>query len=68
VDVDIYASVLSCCEYFFPRMVPGGVLVFDDYGMLTCEGAKIALDEFCAARGQTPIYLPSGQCLLSRAS
>jgi O-methyltransferase len=67
VDVDIYASVLSCCEYFFPRMVAGGVLVFDDYGMVTCEGAKIALDEFCAAHGQTPIYLPSGQCLPSRA-
>jgi len=67
VDVDIYASVLSCCEFFFPRLNPGGVMVFDDYGLITCAGAKIALDEFCAARGEVPIYLASGQCLLIRS-
>ncbi len=67
VDVDIYASVLSSCEFFFPRMTPGGVMVFDDYGMISCPGAKRALDEFCAASGETPIYLPSGQCLLFRS-
>ena len=39
VDVDIYASVLSCCEFFFPRLNPGGVMVFDDYGLITCAGA-----------------------------
>jgi O-methyltransferase len=67
VDVDIYASILSCCEFFFPRMNPGGVMVFDDYGLITCAGAKIALDEFCAAHGEVPFYLPSGQCLLVRS-
>jgi O-methyltransferase len=66
VDVDIYASVLSCCEFFFPRMSPGGVLVFDDYGMISCPGAKRALDEFCAAQNETAIYLPTGQALLIR--
>jgi len=67
VDVDIYASVLACCEFFFPRMNPGGVMVFDDYGLITCAGAKIALDEFCAARGEVAIYLASGQALLFRS-
>jgi len=67
VDVDIYASVLSCCDYFFPRMNPGGVIVFDDYGLITCACAKIALDEFCAARGEVAIYLASGQALLFRS-
>jgi O-methyltransferase len=64
VDVDIYESVKTSCEFFFPRMARGGVMVFDDYGMLTCAGAKLALDEFCAANGQSPLYLPAGQCLL----
>jgi O-methyltransferase len=64
VDVDIYESVKSCCEFFFSRLAPGGVMVFDDYGMITCPGAKRALDEFCAATAETPLYLPTGQCLL----
>ncbi len=66
VDVDIYPSVLSCCEYFFPRLEPGGVMLFDDYGIITCPGAKQAVDEFCAARGESAIYLPTGQALLYR--
>jgi O-methyltransferase len=66
VDVDIYGSVRDCCDFFYPRMNPGGVMVFDDYGMLTCPGAKLALDEFCAAKGLTSLYLPSGQALLHK--
>ena len=42
------------------------LLVFDDYGMITCPGAKRALDEFCAAHNETPLYLPTGQALLFR--
>ena len=66
VDVDIYPSVLSCCEYFFPRLDPGGVMLFDDYGIITCPGAKRGVDEFCAAQGLEAIYLPTGQALLLR--
>jgi O-methyltransferase len=64
VDVDIYASVRACCDFFFPRLNRGGVLVFDDYGMITCPGAKRAVDEFCAEKALAPFYLPTGQCLL----
>jgi O-methyltransferase len=68
VDVDIYASIHACCDFFFPRLDRGGIIVFDDYGLITCAGAKLALDEFCARQGQVPFYLPSGQCLLFRSS
>ncbi|MBO0728210.1 MAG: hypothetical protein J2P57_03055 [Acidimicrobiaceae bacterium] len=32
VDVDIYRSVLDCTEFVYPKMVPAGCMVFDDYG------------------------------------
>lgn len=31
VDCDWYQSVLTCLERLWPRLVPGGVLVLDDY-------------------------------------
>jgi O-methyltransferase len=46
VDVDIFTSVKACCEFFYPRMVSGGIIVFDDYAVLSCPGATLAVDEF----------------------
>jgi O-methyltransferase len=64
IDVDIYQSVLACCQVFYPRMAKGGVLVFDDYGFLTCRGGKMAVDEFFADRPAYPCYLPTGQAVV----
>lgn len=68
VDVDIYQSVKDCCEFFYPRLVPGGIMVFDDYGFLSCPGAKAAVDEFFSTRPETPLYLPTVQCVVTRYS
>lgn len=43
IDCDQYDSVRSCCIRLGPRMVAGGVMVFDDYDVL--DGAKAAVDE-----------------------
>lgn len=64
IDVDIYRSVLDCCEFFYPRTEPGGALVFDDYGQRSCPGAKQAVDEFFADRPEHPFYLPTGQAVV----
>ncbi len=41
VDCDQYASVRDCCTHLGPRMVPGGVMWFDDPDVL--PGAMQAL-------------------------
>jgi O-methyltransferase len=66
VDVDLYRSVLDCCEFLWPRMNPGGVVVFDDYGDVSCPGAKQAVDEFFSDKPERPVYLPTGQCMVTR--
>ena len=66
VDVDIYRSVLDCCEFIYPRLVAGGVLLFDDYGFPTCPGARQAVDEFFAGRPEVPLCLPTGQAVVFR--
>lgn len=64
VDVDIYSSVRDCCRFFYPRLVTGGVMVFDDYGFRSCPGAKDAVDEFFAATPEKACGLSTGQALV----
>lgn len=66
IDVDIYQSVWDCCTFFYPRLVPGGVMVIDDYGLRTCPGAKLAVDSFFATTPEAPCYLPTGQAVVTR--
>lgn len=46
LDVDNYQSYKDCLEYFYHRMVVGGIMVFDDYNESCCPGANKAIDEF----------------------
>jgi hypothetical protein len=64
VDVDLYQSVLDCVEYVYPKLVPSGILMFDDYGFPSCSRAREAADRAFASRREKPIYLPTGQALV----
>lgn len=46
VDVDIYESTKAACEFFWPRLVEGGIMIFDDYNAPRCPGTTKAVDEF----------------------
>lgn len=46
IDVDVYESYVETLNFFYPRMVNGGILLFDDYNAKTCPGAKLAVDKF----------------------
>ena len=48
VDVDRYISARKCIKYFWPRMVKGGILTFDDYMFELTPGVEVAVDEFIA--------------------
>jgi hypothetical protein len=65
VDVDIYPSILACCEWFWPRMRGGGVMLIDDYGFYPYRyAARAAVDDFFRDRDGVPIALPTGQALV----
>jgi O-methyltransferase len=63
IDADLYSSVRFATDFIFPRLNPGGAIVYDDYGFRTCVGAKIAVDEYFAGSATAPIYLTTGQCV-----
>jgi len=48
VDCDIYEPTKTGLEYLWPRIVKGGVVIFDDYGVRPWEGESTAVDEYFA--------------------
>jgi O-methyltransferase len=66
VDVDLERSVLDSTEFIYPRLRSGGVIVFDDYGLPCCPGARAAVDEFFRDLPETPLVLPTGQAVVVR--
>jgi O-methyltransferase len=48
IDCDLYQGYMTCLEHAYPRMLPGSVMVFDDYRVSegVYPGADRAVDEF----------------------
>lgn len=68
LDTDIYEPAVVILEHLYPRIVPGGVLVLDDYGVF--PGETKAVDDYFAGQElqirrfpfrETPCYVIRGQ-------
>jgi hypothetical protein len=64
VDVDLHDPTHASLAYFYPRVVPGGAIVIDDYGFLQWPGCKTATDAFCDDCGATVVPLPDGNAVI----
>ncbi len=53
LDTDWYELTMHELVHFYDLVVPGGVIVIDDYG--SHEGARKAVDEFFGERGSFPL-------------
>lgn len=60
VDCDLYEPHLECLEYFYPRMVRGGVLFFDDYHSANFPMARQAIDVFMKDKPEVLYHLRYG--------
>jgi hypothetical protein len=65
LDVDLYESTRACFEFFYPRMVPGGIMLSHDYSILA--GVRKAVDEFAETIPEEPVELPTTQCMIVRS-
>lgn len=50
LDTDLYESTKHELECLYPRLVPGGIVIIDDYG--SHQGVKKAVDDFNASLDQ----------------
>lgn len=64
LDMNSASAEVGALEFLFDRIVPGGMVVFDDYGWHWYRAQKIAEDAFMSARDYTILELPTGQGLV----
>ena len=66
IDVDLYEPTRDSLEFFYPRLVPGGVMLCDDYGFTNNPGANKAVDDFMQNKEEELFVLPCGGCYLQK--
>jgi O-methyltransferase len=64
IDMNLAAPEKAALDYFWPKMVPGAIVVLDDYGFQGHEEQRIMADAFAASKGTKILSLPTGQGLL----
>ena len=61
IDLDLYQSVKDCCDFFYDRLIKGGIIIFDDYGFRGYEvTAKKAVDDFFSDKQEKPVTFRTG--------
>jgi len=67
MDMNAAAPTVRALEYTYPRMVPGAIMVLDDYGWKGLEAQRTVVDEFFADKPEAVVVLPTGQGLLIKS-
>lgn len=64
IDMNCVEPEIAAAEYFWDRLVPGAVVILDDYGWVGFDPQKEAFDEFTKSKGASVLSLPTGQGLI----
>ena len=64
LDMNNTAPEIAAAEYFWDKLVGGGIIVLDDYGWTKQINQKRAFDAFAESRDVKVLSLPTGQGLL----
>jgi O-methyltransferase len=68
IDVDVYQSAKDVMEWCWPRLSPGGVVVFDDYGFDSTPGITEYVDEVKRDTDCLSFYNLNGHAVLVKLS
>lgn len=65
IDMNCAYPEVKAMEFFWDKLVPGGTVIFDDYGFSANQSGfieqKKALDSFADSRSVSILTLPTGQ-------
>jgi O-methyltransferase len=64
IDMNCIAPEVSAAEYFWDKMVPGAIMLLDDYGNRGREAQRDAFDQWAKEKDVSVFSLPTGQGLI----
>lgn len=63
IDLNSHEPELKALEYFYPKMVKGGIIYLDDYGWKFPQ-LRNSVDKFLADKPETLLHFPSGNSIV----
>ena len=63
IDLNSAMPTTAALKYFFGKMPPGGVILFDDYAWHGFHDTKLAVDEFLSRQAGVLLPMPTGQAI-----
>lgn len=64
IDVDVYDSAKDILEWVWDKLIPGGVVVFDDYGFHSCTGVTKLVEEYRNHPDRQVVHNLNGHALM----
>lgn len=63
IDLNSALPTTAALQFFFDKIPPGGVVLFDDYAWHDYYDTKLAVDEFFSGKAGVLLPLPTGQAI-----
>lgn len=63
IDLNSAKATTSTLDFFFPKLVTGGVMIFDDYGSMGHPDTKLVVDQFFSDKAGILMKSPTGQAI-----
>lgn len=64
IDVDVYNSAKDIVNWIWDKLIPGGVIVFDDYGFHYCDGITRFVNELKQDNNKLVIHNLNGHAIV----
>ena len=64
IDMNVVAPEIAAANYFWDKVVSGGVIILDDYGFPAHIEQKKSFDRFAKEKGVSILYIPTGQGII----
>jgi O-methyltransferase len=68
IDVDVYSSARDVMAWIWDRIVPGGIVVYDDYGFSACEGITKYVNEQVDETDRVVLHNLNGHAIVIKTS
>tara|TARA_B110000003_G_C16317442_1_gene405326 strand:+ start:31 stop:594 length:564 start_codon:yes stop_codon:yes gene_type:complete len=63
IDLNSLNPTLEALDFFYEKLIGGGVILFDDYGGSNYRQTKVGVDDFCRDKHGRLLALPTGQAM-----
>ena len=64
IDVDVYQSAKDVVDWIWDKMIPSGIMVFDDYGFNGCDGITKYVEEQMMCKDRVVIHNLNGHAII----